>query len=323
VPARPAASESTPTPVERRAFLSLGALGVLAMVQSAITTPSLWNDNRFLGGFILLSLASAYGAWEFFKHWKARAVGPAIIATAYALVTFGAPSVYLLSALAVAFVTVAYFVSPDRNTPILSDDLLSQAKQEAREAGERHQRVLAADAIANLTNERDALREKLATAERELQGPSDRQPLLRGEVMRFESVDARALTEEAFADLEREIKTPPFPRFWYVALLQIETATDEPSRAKDWLFSVKGRDFVSEMVPVAKPWGAPPSWPRIEYDTLEKVQTAYLQHGVLYNVLLHLTSTVNAGALDMRSFQARFTDSNGVDVICAMPPRGY
>jgi hypothetical protein len=91
------------------------------MVQSAVATPTLWTNTLFFGGFLVLSAVTLFGVWSFFQHWKARVIGPAFIAVAYGLVTFDQRATYVLVTLMLAFVIIAYFVSPDRVAPIRNE----------------------------------------------------------------------------------------------------------------------------------------------------------------------------------------------------------
>lgn len=103
-----------PTGADYRALPALAVAPLVPMVQAVVSTPMLWKSALFVGAFIALSALTVFGAWSFFRHWRYRAIGPALIAVGYALVSFSQPSVYVLISLMLAFVVSAYFISPDR-----------------------------------------------------------------------------------------------------------------------------------------------------------------------------------------------------------------
>lgn len=143
-------------------------------------------------------------------------------------------------------------------------------------------------------------------------------PLLSGEVKRFQVLDARNLTAEEFKELEEDFRRDT-GMFYYIALVQI-TSRKFPSRTFNWRFTVRSKEgHMVPFAPVAKQWGAPSSWPKVDYCTLDEVENAYLKEDQVYNVFLHLESTRGlASTLDLNSFEARFTDSNNREVVCTM-----
>lgn len=153
----------------------------------------------------------------------------------------------------------------------------------------------------------------------ELDTSQDMPPaLLTGRIKRFEVLDARDLSAAEFMELEENFRHGD-GMFYYIALVQI-TSGNLPSRATNWRFSVRAKDgSIIPFTPVTKHWDAPASWPKIIYCTLDEVENTYLTENRVYNVFLHLqTKQGLASTLDLRSFEARFMDSNNREIVCEM-----
>jgi hypothetical protein len=149
----------------------------------------------------------------------------------------------------------------------------------------------------------------------------DRRPLLSGEVTNFKSLDWKNdLTDYEFEAHQQEMRSSNDPRFWYLASLEVVVTLGETSRAKDWVCSGMADDGTPvSLTPVAKSWSWPKSWaPVVECWTLDQVRSIYLRRGVVYNVFLIVATHVPEPVLDMKSFEARFKDDKGTEIVCRM-----
>jgi hypothetical protein len=144
--------------------------------------------------------------------------------------------------------------------------------------------------------------------------------LLRGDVTHFSYLDAYDLSNADVADLGRELPNPVIPGGWYTVWLELETTTEAPSRARNWRFSVKRKNGATvRCTAVSKSWPPPPSWPRLPYVTLDEAASSYIKHAQVCNVFFHVIAHDAghvSGDLDMASFEAQFTDSNGIAIVC-------
>lgn len=101
----------------------------------------------------------------------------------------------------------------------------------------------------------------------------------------FQMVDARDLSTSEFDALEKVVMGG-----WlvYVVWFQIESHK-EARRAREWRFSItndQGQPVQFKIMPES--WSAPPSWPNLDYLSLDEVQNNYIQVGRVYNVKFHL-----------------------------------
>jgi hypothetical protein len=105
----------------------------------------LWWQPAFYFGFISLVVLAAFGAYGFIAHWGRRSVGPVLACLPMVPVVFGWSPYLIALAFVIAFVGVAYLVSPDRGgatteisaQPIVSkwDDIAPLANAYARTRG--------------------------------------------------------------------------------------------------------------------------------------------------------------------------------------------
>jgi hypothetical protein len=141
------------------------------------------------------------------------------------------------------------------------------------------------------------------------------EPLIRGEVLRFDVLDAKELSDDDFKELEQEFGRPGM---WYAVRLRLENL-GVSSSTNDWHFLVRRKDgALIEGTPTAKEWSLK-SWPKIEYLTFAQVQNTYIDKGRLYNICIHVVIDALATTLDMSSFEVRLRDMNGREVVCVIP----
>jgi len=155
------------------------------------------------------------------------------------------------------------------------------------------------------------------------------QPLLRCLIKRFQPVDASDLSAAAFQDLERELLRQPtilevvkngreIAGLWFAVWLQVEVV-EKPAKTSDWQFSMQGLNGIT--IPceaVRKEWGAPNSWPKINYRTLEEIQTMFLQPAEIYNVLFYVVCRAFPSQYESNSFAVHFKDDNGNVTDCTV-----
>jgi len=136
-------------------------------------------------------------------------------------------------------------------------------------------------------------------------------------VIRFEMLDAKDLSELEVRELWEEFGKAN-PGFWYRALVEIDNF-GKTNRAKEWRFQLRRNDGASsECTPVSKQWAAPKHWPHRTYYSLDDVSGQYLAADQLYNVFLHIITPTRLADLDMRSFEVRFRDSSGREIVGKM-----
>jgi len=147
--------------------------------------------------------------------------------------------------------------------------------------------------------------------------PIENADRLSGEVLRFDVLNAKNLAKHEVEELWGELGRVS-GEFYYLVWIQV-TTRDAPSRATKWRFRVKANDGnVVECHAIPKAWAHPPDWPDIEYCSLDFVQNAILDKNHVYNVFAVVRNASLVSKLDPRSFEARFTDSRGNEIICTM-----
>ena len=151
-------------------------------------------------------------------------------------------------------------------------------------------------------------------------------PSLRGEITRFQDLDATTLPE---AEVQRLMalwqSATEVPQFRYVASLELENLGARPSRARKWTFSFRLSDgTVTRGLPDQVHWSRPPSWPVLNYLTLAQIETTYLEAHKVYIAYVPLTVSVPRVGLTVmtETFEARFFDDDGTETICRLRPRG-
>jgi hypothetical protein len=231
-----------------------------------------------------------------------------------------------------------------RALSLVPKDLMNEAVHEAAIAGlqSRHDAAHGAlmlqaetakrlhDELRDMTVERDRLASENAehrSKPRQVghMTATTAMPLLRGHVERFEMLNHSHLTETEQREIEAERKARTaaeidWPedafRLFYRVWLKLETL-GTPSKAQAWSYSIMRRGMRAACAPVGK-WSVAASWPKLAYNLLDQMQNEFLQNNRVYNVAFDVACPGPKNDLDVRSFEVRFKDDNGTDVICAM-----
>jgi hypothetical protein len=134
--------------------------------------------------------------------------------------------------------------------------------------------------------------------------------------MRCDPIDWADLSSDQIPSLQAEYRKIWFHASWYFVYLEIENHGMR-SRAKDWSFSAKCKDGETPIsgVPIARSWNPPKSWPRIQYHTLDEIESMYLEQGAVYHVFFAVEMDISPGNINTESFTARFQGSNG-EIVC-------
>jgi len=136
---------------------------------------------------------------------------------------------------------------------------------------------------------------------------SKQSPALHGEIIAFE-VDPRPMSSEEMRLYNSGV--------CYATHLEIENL-GAPSRTRDWQFILFLENGSMDMGPLVLSkirWSPPSSWPNIEYQTLDEVQSEYLQSGKVYHVFFHVVAGVLSQ--NIKSFEVHFKDGEGQEIIC-------